>query len=476
MPDIIITKLNETYLKINSEYGIAQEISDNFEFTVPGFRFMPAYKHGMWSGRISLFNLRDRTIYAGLLPKIIEFAKNRDYTVDGYLGPETEAPETAQIEAWAAKLDLPGITPRDYQIAAVRACIAQERAIILSSTGSGKSLSIYLTSQWFKKRTLVIVPTLGLIQQMRSDFISYGCKEPIQTISGGESKIVNSNIVIGTWQSLFRLKKDWFRQFEVVIVDEVHLATAKSLVSIMEKMDHCKYRFGYSGTLDDSKSNQLTLEGLFGSVNTVATTADLMQREILATLDIQAIVLKYSDEDRKPKRKYEDEIDFLISHPKRNALIKQLVTKLEGNVLVLFQFVERHGEILYELIKRSTNRPVYYISGDTKPDERERFRKEIDQLDNAILVASVGTSATGINLVSLRHVVFTSPSKAKIRTLQAIGRALRRSKYKTNATLWDIADDLSWKSRRNHTLKHFMERIKIYAREQFQYRVRNITL
>ena len=474
--NLSIEILNETYIRISCETGIAYELSDAFSFIVPDYRFTPAFKMGRWDGRLRLFNLRDRTIYAGLLPKILEFAKDRDYTVSGYLGPETKSPETAQIEAWAATLQLPGIIPRDYQIAAVRACIAQERAIILSSTGSGKSLSIYLTLQWFKKRTLVIVPTLGLIQQMKSDFISYGCDGSIQTISGGESKDVDSDIVIGTWQSLFRLKKNWFRQFEVVIVDEVHLATAKSLVSIMEKIDHCKYRFGYSGTLDDSKSNQMTLEGLFGSVTTVATTADLMERKILATLDIQALVCKYSDSERKVNRKYEDEIDFLISHPKRNALIRKLVTKLDGNVLVLFQFVERHGEILYDMIKRSTNRPVYYIAGDIKADERERIRKEIDQLDNAILVASVGTSALGINLVSLRHVVFTSPSKAKIRTLQAIGRSLRRSKYKTNATLWDLADDLSWKSRKNHTLKHFMERIKIYAREQFQYRVRNITL
>jgi hypothetical protein len=91
-------------------------------------------------------------------------------------------------------------------------------------------------------------------------------------------------------------------------------------------------------------------------------------------------------------------------------------------------------------------------------------------------VASYGTFSTGINIRNLHNVVFASPSKSRIRNLQSIGRVLRKGENKVKATLYDIADDISYKSRKNYTLNHLIERIKIYNEENFNYEIVNIPL
>jgi superfamily II DNA or RNA helicase len=313
---------------------------------------------------------------------------------------------------------------------------------------------------------------------MDDDFKSYGNDQEVHVIHSGKEKETNAKIVIGTWQSLHKLPKPWFQKFGCVIVDEAHLATSKSITSIMERMDSTKLRFGFTGTIDDSKCNALVLQGLFGEIYKAATTADLIEKKVLSSLKIECITIKYPESERKDARtlKYEEEMDFLVRHPKRNAVIRNLATKLPGNTLILFQFVEKHGKVLYEQIKASTDRPVFYISGEIKPKEREEIRKRMNTEKNAILVASAMTTSTGINIVELKNIIFASPSKAKIRTLQAIGRVLRRSETKTEAILFDIADDLTHKKRQNFTLKHFIERLKIYNREKFEYKVRSLEI
>lgn len=475
--DIEISKINETHVRVKCESGIAQELSDAFTFTVPNYRFTPAYRDGRWDGKIRMFDRRRGQISAGLVPKIIDFAKTNGYQVSGFQGQTLDVPEIAQIEAWAGTLGTPGIIPRDYQIAALRSILELGgRGIILSATGSGKSFSIYLLFRYFNKKTLLIVPTVGLVKQMYSDLRSYGYTEPINVIHADAKQVKGAQITIATWQSIFRKSKSWFAEYETVIGDEVHTFRANSLVTLMDKCENASARIGLSGTLDDSKISELTLIGLFGTIKTVATTADLIQKKILSNLNIQCLLIDYSDEEKKEKRPYRKEIDFLVLNKRRNAIICNLVSKLKGNTLVLFQYVEKHGKELCQLMKRYTNRPVYYISGEISAEEREEIRKKIDNEEDAILIASSGTTSTGLNIVSLKNIVFTSPSKAKIKTLQSIGRVLRRSERKTTATLWDIADDLVWKSRKNHTYKHFLERLAIYSRESFSYKVHKINI
>jgi superfamily II DNA or RNA helicase len=161
----------------------------------------------------------------------------------------------------------------------------------------------------------------------------------------------------------------------------------------------------------------------------------------------------------------------------RNKFIRNLALSLEGNTLLLFQFVEKHGKDLYAKLKEEVkDRKVFYVSGSVDGEEREEIRKIVENETNAIIVASFGTFSTGVNIKNLHNVIFASPSKSRIRNLQSIGRGLRKSESKSSSTLYDIADNMSWKNRKNYTLLHFMERIKTYNEEKFRYKLYKVSL
>lgn len=266
---------------------------------------------------------------------------------------------------------------------------------------------------------------------------------------------------------------------EDIIVSNCHQFKAKSLVRIMGCLVNAEYRIGTTGTLDDSKINGMVLEGLFGPVMNVASTKDLIQQKTLADFKINCMVLKHSEEVCKLARKftYVEEIDYLVGNEKRNRFIRNLALSLDGNTLVLYQYVEKHGKILHELIDTKTeNRKVFFISGDVDVTIRESIRKIVETETNAIIVASYGVFSVGVNLKNLHNIIFASPSKSRVRTLQSIGRSLRVSETKTKATLYDIADDMRHKKHENYTLKHFLVRIAIYAGEKFPFRLFKIDL
>jgi superfamily II DNA or RNA helicase len=261
--------------------------------------------------------------------------------------------------------------------------------------------------------------------------------------------------------------------------DEAHTFKAKSLTGIMHKMVNTPYRIGTTGTLDGTKTHRLVLEGLFGSVYKVTSTKQLMDNDQLAELRIFGLVLQYPDDVKKACKdnKYPDEMDFLCGYEPRNKFIRNLALKQTGNSLVLFQYVEKHGQILFDMIKaKAGDRKVFFVFGGTETADREDIRRITELENDAIIVASYGTFSTGINIRSLKNIIFASPSKSRIRVLQSIGRQLRKSEKKDTAKLYDISDDLRWKSRKNHTLKHFVERIKIYSEEGFPYKMIKLPL
>ena len=243
----------------------------------------------------------------------------------------------------------------------------------------------------------------------------------------------------------------------------------------MTKLHHAKYRFGFTGTLDGTQTHKWVLEGLFGPSYKVTKTDELMRQGHLSQVDIQCIVLKHPE---KKFETYQDEIEYLISHEQRNNFIKNLSLDLKGNTLVLFSRVEAHGQVLYDLINNNKkgDRKVFFIHGGIDTSERELVREITEEESNAIIIASYGTFSTGINIKRLHNIIFASPSKSRVRNLQSIGRVLRKGKDKVKATLYDISDDCTYKSKRNYTLNHLIERIKIYNEENFNYEIITIQL
>ena len=476
--EVKITKVNEVYIKVDCSSSIAMEVSDNFTFTVPSAKFHPSYKAKFWDGKIRLYNVTTRLLYRGLLENLVEFLNSRNYisTIDKALYPQNEL-KSSEILEFIKSLNSK-FTPRDYQLKAFAHAIMNDRALLLSPTASGKSFIIYLIMRYYNVRTLIIVPTTSLVHQLASDFDEYGFNSDrnIHRVTGGVDKSSDKPITITTWQSIYKLPKEYFGQFNLVIGDEAHIFQAKSLSKIMEKTINTKYKFGFTGTLDGSLTNQMVLEGLFGPMHKVVTTSELIEQKHLADFKIKCVVLEYTDEEKQNAKTftYHDEIDFLVRNTRRNVFLSNLCSSLEGNTLVLFQFVEKHGRLLYQIMKDANNdRELMFVFGGTEAEDREQVRRITEQSKNAIIVASYGTFSTGINIRNLHNVVFSSPTKSRIRTLQSIGRGLRKSDTKTAATLYDIADDLRWKSHVNFTLKHLMERVNIYNSEDFDYKMYN---
>ena len=490
MEKIVVKKHNEVYISVDTSSSIHRELSDFFKFKVPGYQFMPAYKMRIWDGFVRLYNMMNGHIYYGLLPYIQKFCESRQYHLE--IEPqllEKNSFSEKDCEDFLKTLELP-FEAREYQIKAIHNAIKNNRSLLVSPTGSGKSLIIYSLTRYYNKKTLIIVPTISLVSQMFSDFKEYAKNQPqyhvdkvCHPIYSGKEKITDSNVVISTWQSIYKLSRKWFEQFDVVIGDEVHLFKAKSLTSIMEKFDKTKYRFGTTGTLDGTQVNKLVLEGLFGTKFSVTSTKELMDKKHLAELSIDCIVLKYDKNVIKLHKKdsYQDEMKFLIQNERRNNFIKNLAIKTESNCLVIFQFVEKHGKILYELIKEKVdktdpNRKVFFVSGETDAESREEVRSITEKEKNAIIVASSGVFSTGINIKNLENIIFASPTKSRIKTLQSIGRTLRIGDNSNKAKLYDIVDDMTDKSHKNFAVKHFLERVKIYDEEKFKYKLFKVNL
>jgi len=483
--NLIISKSNEVFLKIRTEPHIEYELRDHFKFEVPNAKFMPQYRGRNWNGEIHLFDTRSKQIYVGLLDKIVSFCDQYGYTYkfedNKFYGLPFEVNENISYEG--VKDYMTSIcthSPRQYQIEGVYDALRHNRKLLISPTASGKSLMIYALVRYYVDRgekILLVVPTTSLVEQMYKDFRDYGwdVESYCHRIYSGREKTNEHSVTITTWQSVYKLERSFFENYSVIIGDEAHLFKSKSLISIMTKLHHAKYRFGFTGTLDGTQTHKWVLEGLFGPSYKVTKTAELMEQGHLSTLDINCIVLKHL-----PQRfeTYEDEIQYLISHEKRNKFITNLTLDLKGNTLVLYSRVATHGEPLFNLINihKRDDRKVFFVHGGVDAEERELVREITEKENNAVIVASYGTFSTGINIKNLHNVIFASPSKSRIRNLQSIGRVLRKGKNKTKAILYDISDDCTYKSRKNYTLNHLIERIKIYNEENFNYEIITIQL
>jgi superfamily II DNA or RNA helicase len=484
MTHLTVKKKNEVYITIHSdEEYVHRELADYFTFEVPEAKYLkknPRYKY--WDGTIRLYSPATGDLYHGLMKHVQTWADEKKYIVEyekndwyGDIEDDNKFVSPAGVKHFMDKIS--NIKPRTYQYKAVYEAIKYNRKLLLSPTGSGKSLMIYAIVRYYAataKKILIVVPTTSLVEQMVNDFISYGwnADDFIHKIYGGKDKVTDKNIIISTWQSIYKFPKRYFDDIDCVIGDEAHLFKSKSLTGIMTKLHNAKYRFGFTGTLDGSKTHKWVLEGLFGECEQVTKTDDLIKEGYLSKFRIKVLLCKHAPQHFES---YHDEMEYLVEHKGRNNLIKNLVNDLEGNTLVLFNYVEKHGDPLYELINNTIDpeRKLFFVHGGTDVEDREEVRQITETESNAIIVASYGTFSTGINIKRLHNIVFASPSKSRIRNLQSIGRVLRKGEGKDVATLYDIADDIGGQ---NYTLRHLNERVNIYNDENFKYEVIKVNL
>jgi superfamily II DNA or RNA helicase len=489
--DIDVESTDEVRYYVKAEKGLKQELRDYFSFMVPGAQYMPLYKKRIWDGKIRLYDILSSTLPRGLKTYLNKFCQERGYSLNIKESKNPLCVTEEELQAFYESLKVcvrkQPVKMHTHQVQAIMHGLNNHRSVLISPTGSGKSLIIYVLVRYLQKvlntdrKILILVPTVGLVNQMEADFFDYSsqdkswsCKKYIHKISAGADKETKKQIVVSTWQSIYKLPREWFDQFDAIFFDECHQAKAESINFIGQKLTKAWFRCGTTGTLQQTQAHRLSIEGILGPAVQFIQTKNLMNKGLLATLGIDCILLKYTDEEKQllKKQKYADEIKWIISNDKRNEFIWQLVSRTKGNALVLFNYVEAQGKPLYELFKeKAGTRKVYFISGKTEAEAREYIRRIIDSEKDAILVASYGTTSAGINIVNLDNIVFASPTKSVIRLLQSIGRGLRVSEKKKTLKVFDIVDDLSWKSHKNHVYRHFEERIKIYKKEKFDYKI-----
>ena len=481
-----ISKKNEVYLVLDDlDPSTKQELTEFFTFEVPGAKFMPQFKNRMWDGKIRLFSPATGQIYVGLLSYIKQYCSRNgiDYTFEDGVEDERKIERVVVsgfVKSLKPKSRGKSLTVRDYQIDAVHHAVSRHRALLLSPTASGKSLIIYSLVRYYKMmgvRTLILVPTTSLVEQMYTDFEDYGWSSGTycQKIYQGHDRKVTRDVVISTWQSLYKMPKKYFEDFGCVIGDEAHMFKSKSLTGIMTKLHQCKYRFGLTGTLDGTLTHRLVLEGLFGTAENIVTTKELIDRKTLADLTVKCIVLKHKN--IRERMTYAEELEYLATNEKRNNFIVNLLQHLDGNTLCLFQLVEKHGKPLYDQVQETiTDRKTFFVYGGTDTSEREEIRGTVENEKKSIILASYGTFSTGINIRNINNIVFSSPSKSRIRVLQSLGRGLRKTDTKNSVLIFDIADDVSHNNKRNFTLNHFSERIALYNEQQFDYQISKVQL
>jgi len=491
-----IQKLNEAFLHIEASPSVRYELSEYFSFYADGYQWSPQYKNKCWDGKIRQFDTRTNKLPIGLYPYLTEFINSRDYKIEwihnNYYGIVGQDYDISLDFLKNMKTTSGGqkISPRDYQASAIYEALKRKTILLLSPTSSGKSFIIYHLIRYYlenhDKKILIIVPTTSLVNQMYGDFADYSeydenfnNQDECHRIYSGQDKVSHQRVIISTWQSIYKMGPNYFQEFGMVIGDEAHTFKAKSLVAIMSKCTEAQYRIGTTGTIgEDSKVNRMVLEGNFGIVHRVITTKKLIEDGTISDLDIKIMVLQYDDATKQSTKnlKYQEEIDYIVANKKRNQFISNLALDQEGNTLVLFNLVNKHGKPLHEMISSLAHekRKIFYVSGETDADTREEVRHIVEKENDAIIVASLGVFSTGVNIKRLHNIIFAAPSKSQIKVLQSIGRGLRKSGDGMECTLYDIVDDLSWKQHKNYTLKHAAQRIKIYTQEHFNYSIYNL--
>lgn len=499
MSQINFFKIDNNYVGFRGNREILHELRSKYSFHTKNYKWDKRYKLGYWDGKISMLNLKDMRMYAGLLPEVKRYLEEEAI-------PYTDSSGIAAVNDWSEDdvlnlyKEIKGpFVPREDQVDAVLRCINEGRNIVLAPTSNGKSYIIHGINSYYRKnnlRVLIVIHRANLVMQLKDNFVNeYGAAYTVSTIYDDNN---DTDCTISTWQSLKDADQSWFKQFDVIIADEVHTFKAKSLVNLIDKCGHMEFRHGFTATLDnDSETDALTLEGMFGKPHQTITLKEQIEQGISARPIVYVVMIKYPVTERREllkdidlKRKemisqgkkptealaYQVESETLENHEFRNNLIAKIAANQKGNTLVAFKN-HKHGVALREIIEKNiTDKPIFFSNSTVSKEKRFEIQKIISGLTESIGVVSFGTFSTGINIVNLNNLIIGTQLKSKISIPQLIGRMVRITKTKKTTNIIDICDDLSHNNKKNVFYKHFEERMKFYLQNNFEIRTKVVTI
>ena len=480
---------------------------------VEGYQYQRHFKLGFWDGTVSFFEkgnisfglwmeIKKHFLKAGFkfdIENMEDFPVNKDIKLSDV---EEFCKEFFAQHKNPDDKTLP-LEPYDYQMKAVAQILKYKFCNIEVGTGGGKSLIYGIFLFYYMQRVkqnakfLIIVPTIGLVKQFYNDLNFYNNgfynenSTPLrlkmqEVMSNKPRETKNPNIVIGTYQSLEKMPKSFFEQFDCVTIDEAHKAKAATLKTILNNtMAFADYRFGMSGTFpDDQSADYLTILSLTGPIVSKVETHKLIELGTVTPVKIKAIILNHDDPEFRTnlhwikragggKQAYDLEKEYIHNSKKRtDFIIDKLVSKVTKNTLVLFHTIEYGTKLYDECRNRLTDQDVYYVDGEVDGEKREQIKKIMEDTTGKkpkILIASFGTFSTGISVKSLANVIFADSFKSEQVIVQAIGRILRLHETKDQATVFDIVDvfDKNLKHQSNVLYKHYLARKEFYDKRQY---------
>jgi superfamily II DNA or RNA helicase len=466
---------------------------------IPTWKWDPRVKKGWWDGYISYFK-GDKFAPSGLWNAIMDMGEqfNMPVEIEGLENKFDRSVDIEDFKKWVInKMKNHELDPRDYQIETAHKILTYKSCLAELATSAGKSLIVYLVFAYLLEhnegeRILMIVPNVSLVVQASEDFYDYNSgnkdlKLNIQQIFAGQKLRANCNIVIGTYQSLVKKKKEYFDQFTVVAVDETHKAKSASIKNILEKCQSDR-KFGVSGTIAKPGTlDRLTLMAYTGPVITQISADFLIKKGFITPCRVKVIEMSYASEDVKTgfkqltkteddrKRLLNLEKTFVIQNQIRLNFLTDVLLKLKTNTLVLFHRLD-YGDAIYNMLRQKSDREVFYIAGETDTDVREQYKAEMEDGVGKILVASYGTFSTGINVKNLHNVAFSESFKSDVIIRQSIGRGLRKHADKDELLIIDFVDDFCSGRFTNYLFRHAIKRQEIYTEQNFPYSITKIDL
>ncbi len=478
MKPLQISKKNESELILITDVFLLEKLKAYFSVRVPNAFFTPRFKKTGWNGKISF--LKKNILPYGFFFELLKYLKlnNYSYTVDFTYRNKLNEEE---INNFISSLDLP-FDLYEYQIDNFKKILEYSKISIELPTGAGKTLIIYLLTQYFlNQKILIIVPRIDLLEQMFSDFKKYGFKNQEDYVFckyTGEDFDENKNIYISTWQSVYKLSEDFFKQFDILIIDEAHNIHGKELQKISKMASNAKYKIGFSGTFGVNKSYEWfnELAGI-GPIYRSVDYKKLQELKQIPLFKIKVVLLKYSQKTisefyQTVGKNFHREQDFINTLPERNTFLVNIAKTFSKNTVFLFTFKEKHGKILYKLMQESNStKKLFYIDGDVASEERIKTKELIENNNNVIGLASFGVFSEGVSVRNIHNIILASNYKSRIKILQAIGRSLRTHESKQIAIIYDIVDDFQSDIYKNYSLKHFSQRMKIYKEKKINFEI-----
>ena len=460
--------------------SVRQEMIRKVSYVLPYAKFTPAGRMGRWDGKVNFMNIGGSTYYHmldQLLPILdkhdimIEIEDQRIHhtfefdAIDENFFDYVEFPPGHHMEG--KKIIL-----REHQVNAVNTCLSNPHGLLLASTSSGKTLITAAMSKCVEKygRTIVIVPNKDLVQQTYNDYAMVGLDAGVFY---GEKKELNHQHTITTWQSLNSLWKktkkgevalteqdigDFISGVVAIIVDEAHTSAAEALHAVLgQVMRNIPLRWGLTGTIPKDPVLAARIKCNVGDIIYTITAKELQDKKILSTCNVNCIKLKSSLKFGN----YQEELKYLVTDRDRMQYVATLISAIaeSGNTLVLVDRLEA-GELLCEFLGIPKSE---FVRGDTKKKDREASYGEIRWADNKILIATYGVASTGISISRLYNVVLIEPGKSFVRTIQSIGRGLRRAEDKDHVEIYDISGS------NKYSAKHMRERVAYYKEVQYPY-------